>query len=276
MAVPSFLSTEYGYTQLALITDVQDIIDELVTVLTGLSNPWSHSTGTFTSPQDAGGNYVEFTLTRISATNLEVVVVDHVNRNMLGTGSTARRMQIPASGDRVSIFYGENYVWVETLNPSTVQAEAEHFGCGLLDLSPEDQDAHNRTVWARARRSSGDSLDAHGDTWTDFYMIDNAATGGVQRRPIDVRMFIGTNVMFRRISGKHIYKPVDLAANDNAGTPLVAGRMYQAFIVIGSYEPWSEIQIPVDDSPETLGTFKVTNCREDGTNEFARIALRIA
>ena len=275
MAVPSFLSSEYGHSEIISTTDVQDIMDELVTVLTGLTTPWTHSTGLFTSPVSAGGHQVAFQLTRISATVLEIDPTDRMGIEMYGAG-ISRRMHIVAAGDRVQLFYGPEYVWVETLKPDTSAAEGEHFGVGIVDMTPEEQDAYAFPTWAKARRSSADSLDASGDTWTDYFRFQlSTGTYASARSPLTMRT-PDQVVQSRRMTGKLIHIPVDLTGLGTDALYGVIGRQYQAFVVSGTLQPWTNIEIPIDDNPVTLGTFKVTNLREDSTGQLTRIALRIA
>jgi hypothetical protein len=275
MAVPSFLSSEFGHSEIVSTTDVQDIMDELVTVLTGLTTPWTHSTGLFTSPVSAGGHQVAFQLTRISATVLDIDPVDRMGFEMFGVGIT-RRMNIVAAGDRVQLFYGPEYVWVETQKPDTSAAEGEHFAVGILDLTPEDQDAYLFPTFAKARRSSAGSLDAAGDQWSDYFRHQlSTGTYIAARSPVTMRT-PDQVVQNRRMSGKLIHLPVDLSSLSSDSLYSVIGRQYQAFTVNGQLQPWTQVEIPIDDDPVTLGTFKVSNCREESTGQFTRIALRIA
>ncbi len=278
MAVPSFLSTEFGHSELISVVDVQDIIDQLVIDLTGLTNPWSHSAGLFTSPLDSGGNQISFQLVRVSATRLSIEPTDRHGRNMFGAASTTRTMDIVASGDRVQLFFGENYVWVETLNPGTVLAEAEHFAVGILDLFPEDQAIHTQGYFARARRDSAGTLDTFGDQWGDFFCLDgNQTTYTVASRPLGLRDSGGSELARQRISGRLVHIPNDVTAKTNDGTLRLLGRQYQAFQVHGQLEPWSTVQIPIDDNPLTFGSFMVSNCREQSSAASVyRIALRTA
>jgi hypothetical protein len=271
VAVPSFLSTVFGHHQINVTVDVQDILDALVTKLTGLSTPWTHSAGVFTSPTDAVGRFVKMTLSRTSATRLNIIAVDHLARNIFNEAS--KHMDIVAAGDRVQMFYGPQYCWVEALSPGTANL-AEHFGIGILDLTPEAQNAHNHWMWARAKRTAAGASDANGNTWSNFHTI-SVSTGVASpgRLPVDLRNYAATQLTALTLNGRAIYTPVDLT-NLYSGETRIAGRLYQAMKVPTIYEAWTDIEIPIDDSPQTLGTFRVSNCGRDGASP--QIAFRIA
>lgn len=277
MSVPSFLDTEYGYLELKGITDVQDIMDAMDSTIKALSTPWTEpSADTFRSPPNAVGQYVEFTFTRNNATELDFDPYDHTGLSMFGgVTRTMRIMDDPdANSDQIQIFYGPDYLWIETANPGTTFGLGEHVGVGQVDMTPENQDTVIHTGWARARRNAAGTADTSGDAFSDMWRFshNSGVFGAIEpiRGPVD----IANNVAYlRRESNAFVIVPIDTVQFDSAGLRRYSGRMYQALMCISDIEPWTEIQVPIDDSPLTLGTFKISNC---GVRQNCRICFRIA
>jgi hypothetical protein len=246
-------------------------MDTMDTTIKGLTSPWTEPVADTFKSVSIGGNWVEFDFVRSTATRMLCTVRDQDGNEIFGAG-VDRAFDIVAAGDRVDIFYTPYQIWIETYNNSTSASEGEHFACGVLDVNPESDGIHASTAWARARRSSAGTADANGDIWGDIYALDNGVPAMISRVIREVN-FTGTVVRMRTYSGRQIYQPVNLAMTNAAALVTNAGRIWQAYMVDDEFEPYAQLQIPIDDSPETLGTFQVSNCRE---NSDRRIAFRVA
>lgn len=239
--------------------DVQDIIDAFATVALGLSNPWTDGgSGLYISPADADGRFFSITLTRVSATNLEMVVKDDT-----ATTICTRRIQIVSGPQNWWLVVSENYCWIEIDN-----ATVEALGAGLLDLSPEAQDAHGIYVWGRGNRNASDSADGLGTTQEYFYMIDNGSPAPLRRALAQDRNSANTAISLVTGAGTQLWLPYLVCANF-AGTLKVAGRLmgFRYGEATGT-----SIVLPIGDGAET-GTFRNSNLNQGVT---ARALIRIA
>lgn len=156
MTVPAFLNSSHRYLSVPGVTDVDDIITNVRSELVTNGDPaWTEpSTALFKSPVDAQSRWFDVLLTKISATKLEIRVRDDT-----GTTIFTGRIWIDAGGTEIKIYSGEYHLSIDAC-----RATYENFRCGILDLSPQAQDAWGNAVYASAYRDSGDS------TWGDrFY-----------------------------------------------------------------------------------------------------------
>jgi hypothetical protein len=123
---------------------------------------------------------------------------------------------------------------------------------GILDLSPEAQNAHTHYAYA-----NGSSAGSPGYNIDYAYMIDNATSLNAARANTWVGSAgsIGQN---QTMNGTRIYKPRQFwCTPTGAGTMRYAGRCYQQLMVNGLLPFYVEIVVPVDVG--VTATFKVTN-----------------
>ena len=159
-----------------------------------------------------------------------------------------RRMQIVSGPQPFWMSVSAFHVWIEI-----EQTTEESIGAGLLDLSPDAQDAHTQYVWGRGSRSTGDTLDADGDRTTDFFMIDNGTPDSQRRVLAKGADAVGTSVPLTSGGGSSVYFPADVRANFSV-VERIAGRPYN--ILFGS-TAGASITIPVGTASETK-TFRAS------------------
>lgn len=259
MATPSFLQGNVRYKQTTGITDVQTIIDDAVTEATALTPPWTNpSAGKIVSPVDSFGRYIELQMTKISATVLEVVMTDPFARTL------TRRANI--SGTVTCDFYiGQ---WHFGLDWSSGEG---YYAC-ILDLSPEDGDAHNKWVFVTAPRDGTGTLDIAGGAHnlSDGFVIRSAGTYA--------RYSVGSNYIWataanseggsgnvegdgganQTLAGSVIWSPIVVFGDSATNDFRIRGRIPQMLSTGKQHvSAGGEYPIPVDES--TTGTFRVLN-----------------
>ena len=259
MAVPLFLSGNVAEQVPTAVSDVQDIIDDFLTLATGLTPAWTDGGGGLvTSPVDGDGRFFDLLFTRIAAANLEVRVRDDT-----GTTICTRRMQIISGPQNFWISLSAFHCWMEIQN-----ATPEAIGAGLLDLSPDAQTSHTQYVWGRGSRTVADALDGDGNQNSDFFMIDNGtpdSAGRVVGKNLNQDVQVMATVTG---GGSDMWLAMDLGANFS-GNERYAGRCFNMLYGTVSFVTRT---LPIGDSAETA-TFR-------GTGVLAlngsRIAFRIS
>lgn len=257
MAAPSFLQGNVRYKETTGITDVQTIIDDAVAEAVALTPAWTNpSTGKIVSPVDSFGRYIELQLTRVSATVLEVVMTDPSARTL------TRRANI--SGTVTCDFYiGQ---WHFCLDWSSGEG---YYAC-ILDLSPEDGDAHDKWVFVSGPRDGVGTLDIMGGVHNlaDGFVIRSAGTYARLATGSNIRWIVpvvaeggsgnteGDGGAFQTLGGSVLWSPLIVYGDSATNDFRIRGRMPQILTTgrqhVGAN---SEYPIPVDES--TTGTFRV-------------------
>lgn len=221
---------------------------ELVTNL-GWTEPTS---GTFRSPPDAAGRYFDIVVSEPSAVRWQWSV-----QNESATVICVREVLLAGTGENVRYHTGAAHVWVEVDKGA---GTSEALGAGLLDLTPEAQDAHSNYVWGRGHRTSAGATDANNDIG-DFFLEDNGSPAAGTRL-LDVRNAQGTQINHFTLSGARSYiQPAILTGVNGTAQQVIVGRMYQ--FVITSYGYGSSFTIPIGDAAET-GLFRPTRVPKSG------------
>jgi hypothetical protein len=223
--------------------------------------------GLFSSPVDADGRWIDVLLTQVTDNQkLEWRV-----RDKDGVTLCTRRINMPSTNNwAVRIFVGAYHAIIDVDGCTTTY---ETLQAGILDLSPEDQDAHSHWAYGTGSRTTGNSLDANGgDSY--LYMIDNVAAAVLER----VGRFSGAhpslNIGRWTLNGSRVYRPREVW-NKPAGVANLrfAGRCYQQVLIASDVAPGAEIKIPVDTS--LTATFKVLGLTPSSSYNW-RVAVRIA
>lgn len=228
MTVAAFLNSSHYYNTIAATYDVQDIIDELGTILKTTNSPvWTEPVaGTFKSPVDAFGRWFSVAVSRIDADTIQYVVKDQYD-NTIRTS----RMDLNADpGNEVKIYSGQYHLWIDSM-----RATPENFRSGLLDLSPQAQDAWNTVVYSAAYRTSdgtsgGESkrLSIAGQADSEVLVVTpNAQNYAFYTDPL----------------GNNIYWPLFVR---NHSTSQLVGRMYQVVLCPKSIAAGAEVTVPID------------------------------
>lgn len=242
MSIPIFLNSSFRYLQLLAVTDVATIITNFGNEVLALgwtgSNPW-------TSPADSGRQMI-VTLTRTS----QYVLAAQIQAN--GVNLTAVNFTIPSPTPgqaTIHIFTGQFHFHIMA---DAGQAGNLYVEGGILDLSPEAQNAH--THYAYTNGTSAGSPASNGDY---SYMIDNATSTNSIRANTGTASAssFGQN---QTMNGSRIYKPRQFwCTPTGAGTMRYAGRCYQQLFVNGTLPSYVEVIVPIDVG--VTATFKTTN-----------------
>ncbi len=123
---------------------------------------------------------------------------------------------------------------------------------GILDLSPEAQNAHTHYAYFNATGAGAPQYNA------DYsYMIDNATCLNAIRANTQSASAstMGANIT---MNGSRIYKPRQFwCVPTGADSMRYAGRCYQQLFVNGTLPSYVEVIVPIDVG--VTATFKVTN-----------------
>lgn len=267
MTVPTFLASEFQYVSIAGITNVAQIItafrNQVVTTPPVGFTPWTEpSPGLFKSPVDADGRFFDVLLTVDAADTLGSRV-----RNPSATIISQRRILIDVGGTEVRFYTGDKHMCIDSQ-----RGTPEALGAGLLDLSPRSQTYHTNSMYGFGHRDGASNPD--GGHPADCYgLLDNGAPANIFRAIADNTASFGPAPLLDA-SGFTIHHPVMLVATMSSLLRRV-GRLYQTYQVDVTLAVGAEIQIPINESPLTNGTFKVVG-RGNSNGNFFKIAMRKA
>jgi hypothetical protein len=242
MSIPIFLNSSFRYLQVLAATDVATIITNFGNEV--LANSWTGS-NPWTSPADSGRQIV-VTLTRTSQYVLGCQVV--AGGVTICTVSVTIPSPTPGQAT-VHIFTGQFHFHI--------MVDAGQSGClyvegGVLDLSPEAQNAHTHFAYG-----NGSSIGTPSFNVDYSYMVDNATAANVLRMNTQQASNSATGAN-QTMNGSRIYKPRQFwCTPTGAGTQRYAGRCYQQLVLNGTLPANSEMIVPIDVG--VTGTFKVTN-----------------
>lgn len=261
---PCFASSFDFFTNPGPVTDVNTIISDFQTRVTGQSPAWTVPVaGTFKSPVDGVGRFFEVVLTRLSATQLEFKVLDQ-------NGATVcdRSIEIAVAGNAVNYYTGQFHAWIEI-----EQATQEVGQAGILDETPLAQNAINDYVWGNGYRNAGGSIDGQGGNVGQEFAIDNGSSNVQSRIRGWGSATSGGTVGLKDAAGNLQYFPADMFINVGGVVGWV-GRMYQAYMCDASIAFGTSKTIPIDTTGLVLGTFRVIGLATGTFN--MRIAVRTA
>jgi len=244
MTIPFHLDpvqVPFAYSRDDGMTDVNTIISTirslLVTTL-GWSEP---TTARFKTPVDASGRFLDILLTRISATNLDILT-----RNASAVTVCERRIQISNPGS-VEYYCNTFGVCINSL-----QATPERFEAHVLDQAPDLQSDNSLYVASHGYRNTSDVADAV-DTGR-YFMIDNgAATLAARSRRWGCTHAPAVADLATAV-GSLLYRDAILRVN-SAGSQRWAGRICQCIAVNELLGPGVEEKPFIDTA--TGGTFKI-------------------
>lgn len=233
MAVPVFLASSHYYDSVADVDDVQDIIDALGTILKTNNSPaWTEpSAGTFQSPVDDLGRYFRVAVSRVDIDTLQCVTTDQY-----GTTIATRRLDIEASGSpavEVKIYSGQYHLWIDAM-----RATPENFRAGILDLSPQTQDAWSTSVYCCGYRNNVGTITYGENRSLNISGVSNS--NALVIFPIsDTREGMKTDP-----AGNVLTFPVMVR---NASSQIL-GRMYQVLHSSADIAYGAEVTVPIDSN----------------------------
>ncbi|MGA2261714.1 MAG: hypothetical protein ABSH28_09785 [Acidobacteriota bacterium] len=258
MAIPHFLSTGFRFFEHKGVTDVQTIIDDFGTeVLTADNAPkgwyaWTNpSTGVFVSPTYEGKHF-QVTLTRATQQKLQMEVRDQGNIVIC-----TRRINCPsANAWTARIFTGPGHVMIDV---TMFSAPPEALYAGILDLSPDAQNAHDHYVYGGGARSNLDVADGNNNVH-EVYMLDDTVAGHRTRVSQYGSNQNGGSNGSKTLSGARVYRPREMwcqqsGAGGTYGYLHFAGKAYQTLLCPQSLALGARIYVPIDQG--VLGEFIV-------------------
>lgn len=270
MAIPAFLASSYYFFERSNVTDVQTVIDDFEDEVLANDPVWTTpSAGVYVSPVDGYGRFMQVELTRVDAQTLSAVIKD---QNGI-TISTRRIVMASANGNHVRIFTGQYHFAIDCY-PGPAAPE---FICGgILDISPEAQNAHARYVWAGGPRNSAGTYTSY--YWEYYSMLDNATPAIFRRANIFSAPISGYPIPSIDSMGYWVSQPIMMYVfRDATAFQYYAGRSYQmVFICRLAGSPGTEITLPVDAG--VTGVFKILSGPGYSTDpEFGWVvAVRVA
>ncbi len=268
MTVPSFLATEFAFTQLTGISDVQGIMDAIATLLTStITNTvteqwpngqrWTNVSGTtYKSPTDAGGRYMQIVLTRSAANQMRTQVSDTAGQLADGI------LNISSGNAQVNIFGGPGHLYAEALNGSTWELTRAF----MADPTPEPLASDlSSYVYATSWRTSGNVAQS-----PNFLSWQYRFTGGTLSNAVlfnygalAVPWFppqaSSTNTHLMTQAGSNISVPYYTAIPSANGVDdwKPSGKLFQVLLVDSNLTQGSEITIPIDTGVN--GVFRITH-----------------
>ena len=241
---PCFASS-FDFFNNPAVLDVATIIANFQTRVTGQVPAWTVPVaGTFKSPVDGVGRFYEVTLTRVSATQLNIVVTDQNAVTIIN-----REIDIDVAGNGVNYYTGQFHAWIESLRAGT----SEIFSSGIIDETPQAQNAIQDYVYANAYRNSGGAFDGLGGAVAQEFMLDNGASG-MQQRYRSWGQSQGVIVGLPDGAGALQFFPADMFAT-LTGVNKWLGRGYQLYMCDNSIAPGTQKTIQIGNAGET-GVFQ--------------------
>ena len=247
MAIPAFLGSSFFYLERTGVVDVQTIIDDFQAQVLANVPVWTNpSTGVYVSPVDGFGRSFKLVFTRGNAQSLYVVIVDQ-NEITIAT----RMIMIPSTNaTHVRIYTGQFHFAIDC---NTITTSPEFICGGILDISPEPQNAHSRYVWAMGPRTAPNSYNEY--YWGYAVMLDNLYPSNAARINWYLADYINAIAVIDSM-GYWITQPLMLYVNAGSSPNRYAGRIYQmVFISKIAGGGGTEIILPVDAG--VTGKFKI-------------------
>lgn len=268
MAVPEFLSSSYYYHELTGISNVQDIITDFIDQVTHFNIPaWTNPSGNLcVSPVDAFGRFFGVNFTATTQYKLDLVL-----RDQNAVTICTRRLTIASANTvTVRIFTGEYHYYIDVANGS---AAPGYLHGGILDLSPEAQNAHDHYVYGNGSFTTADAATSFDASYS--FMMDNVTAQATQR----VVTWKGSSTAAignYTPNGGRLYRPKELYCKPTgeATNSKWAGRVYQQLLVPDSLAQGVSVVVPIDVG--ATGTFMVCGAPPSGSDLYRLHAVRIA
>lgn len=242
---PCFASS-FDFFNNPAVLDVATIITDFRARVTGQSPAWTEPVAnTFKSPVDGVGRFFEVTLTHTSVTQLGFKVTD---QNAIVVCD--REIDIDGGGNGVNYYTGQFHAWIESLRAGT----SEIAQSGILDETPNAENAILNYVYGNGYRNNGGGVDGQGSNVGQEFMLDNGSSNPATRyRSWD--QTVGLVVGLIDGTGALQFFPADMYAN-LSGLNRWIGRGYQLYICDSSIAAGTQKTIQIGDAGET-GVFQV-------------------
>jgi hypothetical protein len=251
MAVPHFLSTGFRFFERTNVSDVQTIIDDFEDeVLTATDLPkdwhaWTGSAGTYTAPTYEGGKFFKVILTRVTQQKLSIEVRDQNNLSVC-----IRRINCPSTNNwTVRIFTGPCHCVIDV---TMFSAQPEALYAGVLDLTPEAQNAHEHFVYGGGYRTAADAAETGSNScWHCAHMVDDTTAQPSNRASLFTGRSSGAASGSKTLSGARVYRPRELWAQVTGAGGIYnyfhyAGKCYQQLLVTDALAKGARFWVPID------------------------------
>lgn len=271
MPVPPFLLPWFRYDSYLGVASapvaLANIRNSLITqppLMNPPQTPWTEpTTNRFISPTDASGRFMDITFTTTAQAN---TLLQFQVKNSSGTELFHRSIGC-GGGVELRVFAGERHLWVES-----VQATPETAQASLLDMYPRSNTYHSNWLVGNGYKDTFGNASASDIQADRYFSFDNGVATS-HWRAVGETTGVGALPMLDA-SGFTIHRPVTIAAN-MSGVIRRIGRLYHAYMVDASLAFGAELDIPINDNPLQVGTFKVLGKPTSSIGAF-RVALRKA
>jgi len=180
-----------------------------------------------------------------------------------------RRINCPSANSWLArIFTGPFHVVIDVMMGS---AQPEGLCAGMLDLSPDPQDAHTHYVYGGGSRSSSDVRDGY-SSLENAAMVDDATPTMLIRMSMYMGASSGTSVGHKTMSGARVYRPRELWCKQTGAGGLYgylhyAGKCYQQLLCPATLAKGAKVYVPIDAG--VLGEFIVAGGIEPNNGSSA-------
>lgn len=270
MPYPSFNQTPY-YRELTGVTDVQDIIDELATILPAIG--WSDlGSNTFKSVPNSEGQFIQLAFTRVDASRLQCVMTDDLSR----TFPSGQAMELDITGTvTVDFCYGPSYLYFQS--SANISGIPQFMLACIMTFNPEPQDSSTGYVYCssgfdQAQSGSGTSL--YGCSFNfNTSQYDTAFSNSRVMSPVAGLGAGSDPIICKTPAGFARWFPAVGLGIDSDGAVHVRGRIPNIVLVQGTgiVSAGNIRSIPVDGA--TSSPFLVLRARSD--SPFAFLAARL-
>ena len=253
--IPLFLATGYSFVEIYNISDVQQIIDAAVALITAPANParnwkpFTASGGDYVSPSNTALQVPQFKITMTKSTQYRLSVAFTSMSNMVTVQS--RGIQIPSTNvSTARIFAGDGHFAIDV---NTWSGPGEFAAGGTLDVTPDMPNFPGiNTVWVSGSRRTDWARDNY-DSWDYAWMQhgdDSTVYGG--NIAYAFRVSGGSNGPKKMLSGAWLYRPRELFAKVRGDTGTFGmyhwiGRCWQTLILGDAlFVLGSKFYVPID------------------------------
>lgn len=257
----------WGYRSDAAMTDWNTFLTNINTELVTNLSWTTPSANLYQSPADAGGRWIDLLFTRVSATNLECRMRDHLGRTVY-----TRRIQIAGGGTTVEYYVGKFYAVIQSL-----QATAELIQAYIFEPSPDTElELFNHGIMGTAYRSTGDVNDSLGHQVGNLFgLLDSSqayASLATRAAPGEAYTSNGSANMIM-VSGNLLIEPLMPWTNAPGNVNKHCGQVYQCWYIDNGKAFASDHTIKVEAG--VTKTFRVLSLPVV-TNGLRRQAMRKA
>lgn len=249
MAVPNIFASNFAYTTFAGVTDVQTIMDGLVTLLTStlaVADRWTNSPAyTLTSPVDATTGYkMQVVLSRITATRMGFVIKNQDGNTVLN-GEV-----VISSGETIKVTAGPKHLYLWGTSGTSFG------GMTLVDPAPEAPNAPTIVVFGKTSHNTGGAAFSFGTLPERWSCFGDAIGVGINSGRCLGPYFIvnAAGCQFITAAGSFVYVPAAMCSLPAANNPQFVGHAYQLMWADSSVGMPARVEVPIDDG--VVGIFE--------------------